>query len=112
MSAKRVAQPKPGEPIRVVTTKAREVRYRATIDVSRRGGKRRQVTSTHLTLTEARKRVTQVRADVSRGTFIAPSRVTFRDLADEYLVRVKRGDHGGKAVRPGPSPGTATRSTD
>jgi integrase len=97
---KRAAQPKQGEPIRLVYTKAGEPRYKVVIDTARPGEPRCQVQSTHRTLTEAREHVARTRADLSRGTYAAPVKVTFKDLSVEYLARVERGDHGRKAVRP------------
>lgn len=99
MSSRKPAQPRPGEPIRLVFTSNGTPRYRVVLDVSRKGDPRHQVTSTHRSLTEARDHVIQVRADVSPGKYAAPVRVTFKSLSTEYLARVERGDHGRKAVR-------------
>lgn len=81
----RVSQPRPGEPIRVVQI-ASGVRYRITIDVGRGAtGRRRQVTATRATLTAAREFIEQTRGDVARGTHSTPDRMTFSQLADQWL---------------------------
>ena len=82
----RISKPNEGEPIRLVLDKDTgqpmrdrhgRVRYRAVLDVGTRAdGKRRQLTSTHHTLTEARQWVARTRADVARGDFITPESPT------------------------------------
>lgn len=81
----RVTRPKDHEPIRLVETKAGP-RYRVVLDVGERmDGRRRQVTRTLDTLTEAREFVAATRADVKRGTYNAPDRTTFDALAARWL---------------------------
>lgn len=91
----RITEPRQGEPIRLVRgTDGRpeldrqgRPKYRAVIDVGTNAvGRRRQLTSTHPTLTAAREWVAGTRTDVKTGTFIAPDRVTFDQLADEWLA--------------------------
>lgn len=91
----RIARPHKGEPIRLLSDhngkasldRAGRPRYRAVIDVgTTASGRRRQMTSTHTSLTEARDWVTRTRASVKSGTFIAPERVSFDQLADEWLA--------------------------
>jgi integrase len=78
----RIAQPKDNEPIRLVLTKSGQPRYRATLD-SNPGpdGRRRQVRSTHPTLTKAREHVASHRADRDRGLLLAPDRQSFTAYA-------------------------------
>lgn len=91
----RIAAPRKGEPIRLLKDghgkpdldRVGRPRYRAVVDVgTSASGRRRQLTSTHSSLTEAREWVTRTRASVQAGTFIAPERVTFDQLADEWLA--------------------------
>ncbi|AWB90862.1 hypothetical protein C3E78_00680 [Aeromicrobium chenweiae] len=81
----RVAKPKEGEPIRLVETRT-GWRYRLVLDVGEReDGRRRQHTETLDTLTAARERVSEIRADVKRGTYNAPDRTTFEALCARWL---------------------------
>lgn len=81
----RVSRPKEHEPIRLVTTRA-GVRYRCVVDVGLTpDGKRKQVTKTLDTLTAAREFVAEVRAEVARGTYLAPDAETFDSLAGRWL---------------------------
>lgn len=91
----RIAEPHKGEPIRLLKDSSGKVafdrkgrpRYRAVVDVgTNAAGRRRQLTSTHASLTEARTWVTKTRASVKAGSFVAPERVTFSELADEWLA--------------------------
>lgn len=91
----RISEPKQGEPIRLVQDadgrpafdRKGRPKYRAVVDVgTTAAGKRRQLTSTHPTLTAARAWVARTRTEVTTGTFIAPERVTFDQLADEWLA--------------------------
>jgi integrase len=61
-------------------------RYRAVLDVASQGGRRRQVTRTFDTVVEARRFVSETRENVRRGTYLAPSRTTLRELTDEWLA--------------------------
>lgn len=81
----RISRPKDHEPIRLVDTRAGP-RYRVVLDVGHtQDGRRRQVTRTLGTLTEARAFVAQVRADVARGTYLAPDAETFDQLCARWL---------------------------
>jgi hypothetical protein len=60
-------------------------RYRTVVDVAPKGAPRRQVTRTFRTLSEARTFVTETRAQVARGMYLAPSKVTLRVLAKDWL---------------------------
>jgi integrase len=85
------AQPREGEPIRLVVTKIGEPRYRVRLDAGAHAtGKRRQVWTTHNTLTEARSHVDKHRADRARGVLIAPDRTTFEDYSKQWLARRSR----------------------
>lgn len=63
----RKAKVRPGEPIREITDSNGRTRYRAVIDVSLPGEKRRQATSTHDTLEDARAHVAVTRAARVQG---------------------------------------------
>lgn len=81
----RITQPRPDEPIRLVQGKSGH-RYRVVIDTAPKGApKRRQVSRNFRTLQEAREFVTETRQRVSSGRYTAPSRVTFRTLAEDWL---------------------------
>lgn len=81
----RVTKPRPDEPIRLVQGKTGH-RYRVVIDTAPRGApKRKQVSRNFRTLQEARDFVSETRQRVSSGRYTAPSRVTFRTLADDWL---------------------------
>lgn len=70
----RITKPRQGEPIRLVETKT-GTRYRAVLTVGRHAdGRRRQVTTTHSTLGEARDWVSETRLNVKRGVYNAPDR--------------------------------------
>lgn len=81
----RVPQPRPGEPIRVVTT-ATGHRYRVVIDTAAPGRPRRQVTKTLATLTEARAYIIETRQHLTEGRYNAPSRTTLVQLADDWFA--------------------------
>jgi hypothetical protein len=53
-------------------------------------GKRRQVRSTHRTLTAAREHVESHRSDRSRGVLVTPNREAFNQAADDYISRKER----------------------
>jgi integrase len=95
----RITTPREDEPIRLACpgkcpTRGRESarhegahRYRAVISTGTHAdGKRRQSTRTFDTLSEAREWVSETRLAVKRGTFAAPARVTFSDVADAWLT--------------------------
>lgn len=81
----RVSEPKPHEPIRLVQNKSGHV-YRVTLDVSAKGEKRRQVTTTWPTLAAARSHVIDTRASLAKGSYTAPNGETLRQLADRWLA--------------------------
>jgi integrase len=82
----RISRPRPDEPIRLIENKG-SVKYRAVISTGQHpDGKRRQSTRTFDTLTDAREWVSETRLSVKRGTFAAPARVTFSDVADAWLT--------------------------
>lgn len=83
----RVSKPKDGEPIRLIETKA-GTRYRVVLDVGGHGAPRRQVTRTLPTLSEARAFVTETRSGVRRGKYIAPNKITVRQLANLWLTEM------------------------
>jgi len=86
----RISKPNDHEPIRLVETRA-GYRYRCVVDTgSTPDGKRKQVTKTCSTLTEAREWVAQVRADVARGVFLTPDAETFDGLAGRWLASKRK----------------------
>lgn len=82
----RITRPKPGEPIRLIETSSSEPRFRVVLDAGvKPDGKRRQITRTFRGLGEARAFVTETRASIRRGTFLAPNLDTFDVLAQRWL---------------------------
>ena len=81
----RIARPREGEPIRLVTT-TRGHRYRVVLDVAPQGAPRRQITRTFDTLTKAREFVTATRAGISSGSYVAPSAETVKQLCSRWLA--------------------------
>ena len=74
------------EPIRKVTLSDGSVRYRVVVDVGRKlDGTRAQRTSTHRTRRGAREWLAAVRADLTRGTYVAPQRTTLDQHLDTWL---------------------------
>lgn len=74
------------EPIREVKT-AQGIRYRVVVDAGTHpDGRRRQVTSTHRTKREARAKLSEIRADVARGSFVARDPETVDALLDRWLT--------------------------
>lgn len=87
----KIAKPKPGEPIRLVLTKSGEPRYRVVLDAgTHANGKRRQVRSTHRTLSEARSHVQAHRTDRDRGILVIPDRQSFEEYAIRWMDRRSR----------------------
>lgn len=81
----RIPQPKVGEPIRLIKSRNGH-RYRLVVDVGfHTNGRRRQHTETVDTLTQARTRVSEIRADVKRGEYHAKDNTTFNALCDRWL---------------------------
>jgi integrase len=97
----RIAPPRDGEPIRLfwtaldnvsgARTKGSEPRYRVRLDAEPdpKIGKRRQVWSTHDTLTEARAHVAAHRADRKRGVLVVVSKLTVAQLLDGWLLSAR-----------------------
>lgn len=86
-------EPRDGEPIRLVRTTEGKPRYRVRLDGDPhpKTGKRRQVWTTHDTLTEARAHVNKHKDERKRGALIAPDRQTFREYADSWhAIRSRR----------------------
>lgn len=85
----KIAQPREGEPIQLVITGQGEPRYRVVIDGDPfPNGRRRQLRSTHRTLTAARAHVAAHRVDRERGNLLVPDRrttPTFAAFADAWL---------------------------
>jgi integrase len=74
------------EPIRKITTKAGETRYRFIIDVGKRpDGKRDQRCYTFHTMKEARSARAKIIADRSRGTLVKPTKITLAEAIDSWL---------------------------
>lgn len=94
----RVSQPRPGEPIRLIET-GRGPRYRVVIDTASTGAPRKQVTRTFVTLTEAREFVSETRSRVRRGHYIAPDKITVRELAGLWLEELEAESRSPGGVR-------------
>jgi site-specific recombinase XerC len=80
----RVTQPRQDEPIRLVPT-TKGTRYRVVIDTAPKGAPRKQVTRTYESLREARAFVTETRERLAKGTYLAPARITLRELTEDWL---------------------------
>lgn len=80
----RTTRPRKGEPIRLVST-ASGVRYRAVLDISAQGAKRRQITRTFITIKAAREFVTATRAGITTGTYTPPSAETVDQVCARWL---------------------------
>lgn len=83
----KIAEPRAGEPIRLVRTSKGEARYRVVLDADPdpKTGKRRQVRSTHGSLTAARDHVAQWRSDRRRGVLVAGDKTKFSDYAEAWI---------------------------
>jgi integrase len=80
------------EPIKKITLKSGEVRYRFTIDAPRGpDGKRRQVTYTFDTMREAREALAKIRVESSTGRYVRPDKTTLTEYLSEWLAAVGRG---------------------
>lgn len=89
----KIAQPKEGEPIRLVIKQDGTPSYRVRLDVAPdpKTGKRRQQLTTHDTLSGARKYVEAHKTDRERGVLVTPNRQTFKTYAENWLaVRSRR----------------------
>jgi integrase len=74
------------DPIRKITTKAGEVRYRFIVDVGKRpDGKRDQRCYTFRTMKDARSARAKIIADKDAGKLVKPTKVTFDDLCQRWL---------------------------
>ncbi|MEJ7707692.1 MAG: hypothetical protein WKF82_10785 [Nocardioidaceae bacterium] len=81
----RIRVPREGEPIRLVST-ATGHRYRVVLDIAPKGApRRRQVTRTFTSLSEARAFVDSTRAGLKAGTLAPPSRETLAALCARWL---------------------------
>jgi integrase len=80
----RVSQPRESEPIRLVST-ATGHRFRVVLDVAPKGAPRKQATRTFDSLRDARAFVIETRERLAKGSYLAPSHVTLRELADDWL---------------------------
>lgn len=67
-----------------------KVRYRFVVDVgvNPATGKRRQLTVTKDTLTEAKNEMARIQHQQATGTFVAPSKMTVTELVDTWLAMV------------------------
>jgi integrase len=80
------------EPIKKVTLKSGEVRYRFTTDAPRcSDGKRKQVTHTFDTMREAREALAKIRVESSTGRYVRPDKATLEEYLSEWLAAVGRG---------------------
>jgi site-specific recombinase XerD len=73
------------DPIKKVTWRNGEIRYRFVIDVGEKGGKRVQECHTFKTMTEARAERARMRADRSRGKLVKRTSITFDELCTRWL---------------------------
>ncbi|WP_329615051.1 site-specific integrase [Streptomyces brevispora] len=75
--------------IKKVTARGK-VRYRFVVDVgvNPATGKRRQLTVTKDTLTEAKNEMARIQHQQATGTFVAPSKMTVTELVDTWLAMV------------------------
>ena len=80
------------DPIKKITLKDKTVRYRFVLDVGRdpETDRRQQVTKTFDTKKEARAEYAKLHNDVSRGTYIRPSKKTVDQFLDEWLTTATR----------------------
>jgi integrase len=75
------------DPIRKITTKSGETRYRFIIDVGTKpDGKRDQRCFTFRTYKEAKTERAKIISDRSRGTFVKPTKVTVAEAIDKWLA--------------------------
>ncbi|MFF3690684.1 tyrosine-type recombinase/integrase [Streptomyces sp. NPDC002187] len=74
------------DPVKRIKLSDGTVRYRFVVDIGRDAdGKRKQLTSTHDTLKEARDALARIRHQRATGEFIMPSKMTVSELLDAYL---------------------------
>jgi len=80
------------EPIKKITLKSGEVRYRFVTDAPRGpDGKRRQITHTFDAMREARDALAKIRAESSTGRYVHPDKTTLDEYLSEWLVAIGRG---------------------
>ena len=80
------------EPIKKITLKSGEVRYRFVTDAPRGpDGKRRQVTQTFDTLREARDALAKIRTESSTGRYVHADKMTLDEYLSEWLAAIGRG---------------------
>lgn len=80
------------EPIKKITLKSGEVRYRFVTDAPRGpDGKRRQITHTFDTMREARDALAKIRAESSTGRYVHPDKTTLDEYLSEWLAAIGRG---------------------
>lgn len=92
----KIWQPREDEPIRLVFTKTGKPRYRVRLDAGRhpKTGKRRQVWSTHDTITAAREYFQAHKTDRNRGQLVTldrRNRQSFAELAEAWVTGRERG---------------------
>lgn len=79
------------DPIKKVTLQGGTVRYRFVTDGPRRSdGKRRQITKTFDTKTEARHELARIRYQSKTGEYVAPVKLTVNELLDIWLRAATR----------------------
>lgn len=64
----------------------RVVRYQLTVDVGQVDGKRKQLRKRYRTEKEARAALDAVRGEVSRGTYVHPTKVTLAEACENWLA--------------------------
>lgn len=80
------------EPIKKITLKSGEMRYRFVTDAPRGpDGKRRQITHTFDTLREARDALAKIRTESSTGRYVHPDKMTLDEYLSEWLAAIGRG---------------------
>jgi integrase len=84
------------QPIKKVTLKSGEVRYRFVTDAPRSSdGKRNQVTHTFDTMREARDALAKIRVESTTGQYVRPDKTTLENYLSEWLTAI------GRSVEPG-----------
>src|SRR5258707_10039520 len=62
------------------------VRYQLTVDVGAVDGKRKQLRKRYVTEKEARAALDAVRGEVSRGTYVHPTKITLAEACENWLA--------------------------
>jgi hypothetical protein len=76
-----------GDPIKKITLKDGETRYRFVVDIGRdpETNRRLQLTKTYDTKKEARSEYARIKHQSEQGTFVAPDKITVSEWLDTWL---------------------------